>query len=248
MKIITTAVIKGGTGKTSTTAALAQLAAHNGKKVLAIDLDPQSNLSMFLDGEPNTTGSLEFLQGVVFADCMQETEQGIDLLSGHPDLAIEETKKDSTKRLYNAIKPIKKKYDYIFVDTPPTIGELTFNGLFACTDLLIPLETDSSSIQGLYNIIAIAHDVQKAQKEYKTSKTLNILGVVLTRYDGRPNINKQVKLAVETICNNANVPFLGCIRPGIAIREAQANRQSLYDYAPKSNPAIDYMELFNKIK
>ena len=179
MQIITTAVIKGGTGKTTTAAALAQAAAAAGKRVLAIDLDPQGNLSFALAADQTQPGSYQLLHGAEAAAVTQTTAQGISVISATPDLATEKTAPGSAKRLQAALEPIKKKYDFVFIDTPPQMGELTFNALQAATGLIIPLETDNSSLQGLYQIADIAQQMQSS------NPALQITGTILTRYDGR---------------------------------------------------------------
>ncbi len=242
MQIITTAVIKGGTGKTTTAAALAQAAAAAGRKVLAIDLDPQANLSLFIGADQNKGGSYELLRGEDPAQLIQQTAQGIAAISASPNLAAEKTTPGSATRLQEALKPIKESFDYIFIDTPPQIGELTFNALQASTGLLIPLETDNSSLQGLYQITDIAHQMQKRNKD------LQIIGVILTRYDSRPKLNRYLQTVIAEKGQEIGAPFLLGIRPGIAIREAQAMRQSLFEYAPKSNPAADYKTLFEMLE
>lgn len=240
MQIITTAVIKGGTGKTTTAAALAQAAAAEGYRVLAIDLDPQGNLTQALSANPNEAGSYDLLHGAT--EVIQSTEQNIDVIAASPDLATERTAPASAKRLQEALEPIKGNYDFIFVDTPPTIGELTYNALNASTGLLIPVETDVNSVQGIYQITDIAKLMQEHNPELK------ILGTVLTRYDNRPKINRHIKNIVTVDGQEMDAPLLMAIRNGIAIREAQALQVSLYEYAPKSKPAQDYKELFEMIR
>ena len=242
MQIITAAVIKGGTGKTTTCAALAQAAAAEGYSVLAIDLDPQANLSFFIGADQSAPGSYELLHKTPAAQLIQTTEQGIDAITGGPDLATERTGPASAKRLQEALEPIKGRYDFIFIDTPPQMGELTFNALQAATGLLIPLESDNGNIQGLYRITDIAHQMQRSNPQLK------ILGTILTRYDPRPKINRYLRDAIEERGQETGAPLLMAIRPGIAIREAQGLQLSLFDYAPKSKPAQDYKELFAIIK
>lgn len=242
MQIIAAAVIKGGTGKTTTAAALAQAAAADGKRVLAIDLDSQANLTFDLAADQNRPGSYQLLHGADPEQLIQKTEQGIDVIAASPDLATEKTTAGSAKRLQAAIEPIKGNYDFIFIDTPPTMGELTFNALQAATGLIIPLETDSNSIQGLYQITDIAHQMQRS------NPGLSIIGVILTRYDARANINRYLQGVIQRQGEEIGAPYLMGIRPGIAIREAQALQQSLFDYAPKSKPAQDYKTLYEKIK
>jgi len=241
MKIITAAVIKGGTGKTTTAAALAQAAAAAGKKVLAIDLDPQANFTFFIGADQNAPGSYQLLHGAGAAELIQTTPQGIAAISASPDLATEKTTPASAKRLQAALEPIKGDYDFIFIDTPPQMGELTYNALQASTGLIVPLETDNSSLQGLYQIADIAHQMQRS------NPALRITGAILTRYDGRPKLNRYLQEAIAERGREIGAPFLMAIRAGIAIREAQAMQQSLFDYAPRSKPAQDYKDLFKKI-
>ena len=242
MQIITAAVIKGGTGKTTTAAALAQAAAAAGNRVLAIDLDPQANYTLTLGADTNAAGGYELLHGAEAKTLIQHTEQGIDVIAASPDLATEHTKAGSIKRLQEAIKPLKRNYDFIFIDTPPTMGELTYNALQASTGLIIPLEADTNSLQGLYQIADIAHQMQAHNDKLK------IKGVILTRFDKRPKINRHLQKEIEAADKAEATSFLMAIRAGVAIREAQALQVSLYQYAPRSKPAQDYKQLFGMIK
>lgn len=241
MKIITAAVAKGGTGKSSTCAALAQAAAAAGKRVLVVDMDPQGNLSFFVGADQSRPGTYQLLHGENPAQLIQKTAQGIFAIPASPDLATERTTPGSSNRLQAALEPIKKKYDYIFIDVPPQMGELTFNALQASTGLIIPLETDNSSLQGLYQITDIAHQMQLHNPKLK------ILGTILTRYDSRPKLNRYLQEVIAERGGEIGAPFLMGIRPSIAIREAQALQVSLFEYAPASKPAQDYKKLFEMI-
>lgn len=241
--IITTAIIKGGTGKTTTAAALAQAAKKKGRRVLAIDLDPQGNLSSFLEADTEQAGTLELLHGADPAEVIQKTGQEIDVISSCADLAAEKTEAGSVKRLEAALEPIKENYDFIFIDTPPQMGELTYNALQASTGLLIPMEADNSSISGLYQLADIVESLQR-----RSAPDLSIIGAIITRFDARSKINTFMKETIIEAVKEAGAPYLGEVRAGIAIREAQSTRTSLYKYAPKSKPAQDYMRIFEKIK
>lgn len=241
MQIITAAIIKGGAGKSTTTGVLAQAAHASGKKVLVIDLDPQANVSSFMGADTEEPGAYELLHGASPEEVIQKTEQGIDVIAASADLATEQTNAASAKRLQGAIEPLKRKYDYIFIDTPPQMGELTFNGLQASTGIIIPLEADTGSINGLYQITDIVREIQK--KNPKAS----IIGTIITRYDARAKINQYLREKIAEAGEEEGAPLLAEIRPGIALREAQAKQKSLYDYAPKSKPAKDYMNLFEII-
>lgn len=236
--IITAAVIKGGTGKTTTCAALAQAAADAGKRVLAIDLDPQANFTFAIGADQNSPGSYALLHGTPAAELMQHTAQGIHAIAASPDLAAERTTPASAKRLQKALEPVKGQFDLIVIDTPPQMGELTYNALQASTGLIVPLETDTNSLQGLYHIADIAQQMQHS------NTGLSIIGVILTRYDNRPKINRYIKSVIEEKAQEIGAPYLMEIRNGVAVREAAAMQQSLYDYAPHSKPAADYKKLY----
>lgn len=242
MQTITVAIIKGGTGKTTTAAAIAQAAVASKKKVLAVDLDPQANLTFVVGGDQNQPGAFQLLHGSPAAQLIQKTEQGIDCIAASPDLATERTTPASAKRLAAALDPIRSRYDLCIIDTPPQMGELTFNALQASDGLLIPLEADTMSLQGLYQITDIAHQMQRS------NPALSIIGVVLTRYDSRPKIKQYMRDVIAEKGQEIGAPMIGAVRPGVAVQEAQAMQQSLFDYAPTSNPAQDYMTIFNTIK
>lgn len=239
MRIITTAIIKGGTGKSTTATALAQAATAEGKRVLAIDLDPQGNLSFFTGADVNRPGAYHLLHGADPAQVMQKTAQGFSVIPASADLATEKTTAASAMRLRNALEPIKKEYDLAILDTPPTIGELTFNALQAATDLIIPLEADTSSLQGLYHLADIAEQMRQS------NPALTLAGVIVTRYDPRPKLNRHMLELVKKQTQELGLPFLLAIRQGIAVREAQALQRSLFEYAPKSKPALDYLNLYH---
>lgn len=242
-QIIAVAVVKGGTAKTTTCAVLAQAAVHEGKRVLCIDLDAQCNLTRTIGGDPTGAGAVELLHHTKPAsDLIQKTEQGIDIIPAHVDLALEVGDEGgSFYRLEQAIKPIKRQYDVILIDTPPRLSEVTYNALQAATGLLIPLETDVNSLQGMYQIIDVA-DLFK-----KSNPKLKILGCVITRYDKRSKFNRYMQEQITIKGKENKCPLLCEIRQGVVIKEAQALQVSLFDYAPNSNPAIDYMALYNLI-
>ncbi len=241
--IITTAIIKGGTGKTTTAAALAQAAKEKGLRVLAVDLDPQGNLSAFLEADTEKAGALEILSGAEAADAIQQTGQGIEVISSCPDLAAEKTTPGSVKRLEAALSPIKEEFDYIFIDTPPQMGELTYNALQASDGVIVPMEADNSSISGLYQLADIIESLQQ-----RGAKGLSLIGGILTRYDARSKINSFMRETIIGALEEVGAPYLGEVRSGIAIREAQSTRASLFQYAPKSKPAQDYMKIFEQIE
>lgn len=245
MQIITVAVQKGGTGKTTTAAALTHAAALYGKKVLAIDLDPQGNFTFALGYRPDgsTLNSYDLVTGgLPEGRTIDHLTENIDIIGASWNLQTITGGKGSARRLQRAIEPIKKKYDYIIIDTPPTAGELQYNALQAATRLVIPLQADIFNLQSLYQITDTAKQIQGSNPDLKTA------GFVLTQFDKRSTIARQMKETITTQAAAAGVSYLGAIRAAVAVREAAALQRSLFDYAPKSKPAADYMELYKTIE
>lgn len=241
MQIITIAQLKGGSGKSTTAAALAQAAASAGKKVLAIDLDPQANLTFFIGADQHRPGSLELLEGEPVREVIQATEQGIDAIAARQDLATVKTTSASARRLYRAIKPVKEEYDFIIIDTPATLSEMHYNAMQASTGLLIPLEADLNNLEGFFQTVDIARQLQESNPE------LHIIGAILTRFDGRTKLNRYLQDAIRQRAAEKQVPYLMEIRQGTALKEAQSFQVSLYQYARRSLPAADYEALYQLI-
>ena len=241
MDIFTVAIQKGGTGKTTTAAAIAQAAAYRGRSVLAIDLDPQGQLGFTLAADTGKPGSYDLLGGTAAAGLIQNIRDRLDVIPASWNLSTITSGKGSARRLQRAIEPLKKEYDLIIIDTPPTAGELQYNALQAATGLIIPLQADIYNLQSLYQITDTARQIQGS------NPGLSITGFLLTQYDGRSTIARQMKETITEQAAAMGVPYLGAIRAAVAVKEAAALQQSLFDYAPKSKPAADYLELYDRI-
>lgn len=240
--IFAIAMIKGGTGKSTTAAALTQAAASMGKRALAIDLDSQGNTSFFLSADTTRPGAYELLTSSTDPRRLIQTKQGgLDVIPASWNLATVATGRGSARRLQKALEPIKRSYDLIFIDTPPNAGELQYNALQAADGLLIPLQCDIVGLQGLYMI----HDT--AKQFQATNPALKITGIILTRHNNRSTISQQMQQKIIDTAASLEIPYLGAVREAVAIREAQTLQRSLYDYAPNSNPAIDYKTILTKI-
>ena len=241
MQVITVANQKGGTAKTTTAAAIAQAGAAQGVKVLAVDIDPQGNLSFMLKAYARGGGCFELLEGTPARRLIQGTAQGIDTIPASRNLATISTATGSAQRLQRALQPIRGIYDLIVIDTPPTAGELLYNALQASTGLVIPLQADVFGLQGLYQI------ADTARQFGRSNPALTVKGFVLTRYSDRSTLAKSMKATITKKAAEIGIPCLAEIREGVAIREAAALQRSLFEYAPKSKPAQDYKQLFTKI-
>lgn len=240
--IYTIATQKGGTGKTTTAAALAQAAAYKGRRALAIDLDPQCNLTYCLAADDTQPGSYDLLHGAAASQVIQTTGQSIDVIAGSPDLQTETTGAGSARRLQKALEPVKGQYDIIILDTPATAGELQYNALQAADRLIIPLEADAYNLQSLAQITAAAQQIKGSNPD------LQIAGVLLTQYDPRPVINRQLLEMLQDNAAAQDIPFLGTVRKAVAVKEAAALQLSLFEYAPKCKPAADYMSIYKQLE
>lgn len=232
---------KGGTGKSTTAAALAQAAAHRGRRVLAIDLDPQGNLSYFLQADTARAGAFEVLDGLPAAEATQATAGGLDVIPASWNLQTISSSRGSARRLKAALEPLAGRYDVVILDTPPTAGELQYNALMAATDLVIPLQADIVGLQGLYQMMDTAQQIKQG------NPALTLTGYILTRSGGRSTLARQMAETIETQARGMGLPFLMAIREAVAIREAQTLQQSLYEYAPRSKPAADYLRLLDML-
>ena len=239
--IYTIATAKGGTGKTTTAAALAQAAAYKGKKALAIDADPQGNLTFALAADARQPGCYDLLHGTPAADLIQHSPQGLDVISASLDLQTETSGKGTARRLQTALEPIRRKYNTIVIDTPATAGELQYNALQAADRLIIVLEADAFNVQALYQIADTAAHIQQSNPRLK------IAGVLLARFEGNTNFNKYMRDQIEATAKALHIPYLGTVRKATAAKEATGLQQSLFDYAPKSNPAQDYLRIYEAI-
>ena len=240
-QVVTVGNLKGGCGKTTTCVTLAQAARSKGKKALLIDFDPQGNAGFFLGADLTRPGTFELMEGEPVRELIQQTEQGIDVIPASLNLATVSSDRGSAWRLKKAIEPILDEYDVICIDTPAGQQELVFNSLQASTSLLITMEVDISNLNGLYRLTDIARQIQTSNKD------LEIAGVVLTRYDGRPKLIRYLRDQIRDRAQEMGVPYLMEIRQATVVKEAQALQKSLYDYAAQSKPAADYLQLYEMI-
>ena len=241
MQIVSIANQKGGTAKTTTAAALAQTAAYKQKKALAIDLDPQGNLSFFLAADTARAGAFELLEGKPAEEIIQHTADNLDAIPASWNLQTISSGRGSARRLKAALDPIAAQYDLIIIDTPPTAGELQYNALMASSKLIIPLQADIVGLQGLYQMADTARQIQQS------NPALSLAGFVLTRHGSRSTLARQMEETIKARAAEMKIPFLLAIREAVAIREAQTLQRSLYEYAPNCKPAADYLRLFDLI-
>ena len=245
-KTITIANQKGGVSKSTTAHALGSGLLLKNYKVLFIDLDPQGNLSHTMNADINKPTVYELLtQRAGITDVIQKTPSG-DLIPGSPLLSAADMQLNQLGKEYKlkeAIQPIKEFYDYLILDTPPALGILTINALTASDSVIIPAQTDIYSLQGigqLYNTI-------NTVRTY-CNPSLIIDGILLTRYNPRIVLNRDLyETILEAAAEFKTKVYKTIIREAIAIKEAQAKKRSIYDYAPKSKAALDYLSFVKEI-
>ncbi len=242
MKILTITNQKGGTGKTTTAAAVAACLRKRGKNVLLVDLDPQCNLTYACGAEPDGATVLEVLRGDVPAlAAIRKTAAG-DLIPASRGLSGADTFiKDTGKeyRLAEALEPIRGRYSFVIIDTPPALGILTINALTASDAVLIPAQADIFSLQGVEQLAETIRPVVK----YCNPK-LRIEGILLTRYSPRTILSRDVTELAEQLAQKLGTKVFGAkIREAVAVRESQISRTPLPEYAPDANVTKDYEEL-----
>ena len=244
--VIAIANQKGGQGKTTTAQAIATGAAQIGRSSLAIDLDPQGNLTFCMGGNSNDAGAYELITGAAKpGQIIQRTRQG-NLITASLALAGADTAftgDTRTTALRAAIKPLRSRYDVIVIDCPPTLNTLLINALTAADEVIIPLTADMFSLQGLYLLAQTIRDVQG-----KYNPALKIGGVLFVKHNTRTILARDLTDVITDKCRELDIPvYKTTIREGVAVREAQTQRQSIFTYAPKSKPAKDYRQLIQEI-
>ena len=235
---------KGGTGKSSTTHALSAGLRSRGYKVLTIDADPQCNISHTMQANTAGNGLLEVLGGEPISKAIQSTPQGDILASSQRLVGADKLFSDinSEYLLADALTPIKNSYDYILIDCPPQLGILTINALVASTDLVIPITADLYALQGLALLMS---NIEKVK--LRANPALKIDGILLTKHSTRSVLSRDIKEEIEMQAATMKTRlYKTTIRDGVAVREAQAQRTNIFEYAPSSNPAKDYNDFIDE--
>jgi len=245
MRIIAVINQKGGVGKTTTSVNLSHALALGGKKVLAIDLDPQGNLSTsFGISDPLVKGLDEILLNNVNVNSMcLEARENLHVIPAGKRLGELEFEKkggaDRGFRLRKALAELTSKPDFIFIDCPPSAGLVGMNGLLAANELILPVASDFLSMQGLSRMMGIVDHVEGTLK-FTTKKWL-----VVTRYQRRRRLAQEVK---EKLINQFPKQVLDTsIRETVALAESPSYGKTIFDYKRLSNGGKDYLSLANDL-
>jgi len=246
MKVYAVINQKGGVGKSTTALCLGAGLSLKGFKVLYIDLDAQGNLSYTLGADTQGYNAMGILQRPETVKEEIQTAPGGEVIASSPALAgadtiITETGKEY--RLKEALDKLGGTYDYCIIDTPPALGIVTINALTACQGAIIPAQADIYSLQGISQLNGTIQTVKKYCNPH-----LKVMGIVLTRYSARSIISREVAEMIDATAAQLNTKlYKAKIRECTAIKEAQATRQSIFKYAPRSNAAADYKALIEEI-
>ena len=247
-RIIAIANQKGGVGKTTTAINLSASLAEKGRKVLAIDMDPQGNLSSGLGLDKNT------IEGTIYDMIIGESDvekvihkdtiENLDILPSNVDLSAVEIEMIDVENkefvVKNSIQKIRDDYDYIIIDCPPSLSLLTVNAMTTADSVLVPIQCEYYALEGLSQLI---HTVELVKS--RLNPVLEIEGVVFTMYDARTNLSLQV---VENVKDNLEQNIYKTIIPrNIRLAEAPSFGTPINQYDPRSAGAESYMRLAEEV-
>ncbi|MDQ3618667.1 MAG: AAA family ATPase [Actinomycetota bacterium] len=246
MRIIAFASQKGGVAKTTTTVSIAAALGERGKRVLAVDLDPQGALTYSLGIDPDSLD--ETINDVLVRKLpMQKVIQTreVDLVPANIDLAGAEAvllaKTGREYALERALREVLPMYDYVLIDCPPSLGILTINGLTAAQEVVIPLLAEALSHRAVGQLIETLGDIR-----HFTNPDLEVIGLVATMFDGRTRHAREV---LADIGSRYGVPMLEPpVRKSIRFAEATQAGRSIVSFAPSHPGAEAYRELATVIE
>ena len=235
---------KGGVGKTTTNINLAACLAIKGKKILILDIDPQGNTT---SGVGISKKDLDITKHEILVEDTYHPEEAIistgienlDIMPASVQLAGAEVElielAGREKRLKRAIDILKPKYDYIFIDCPPSLGILTINSLTAVDSVLIPIQCEFYALEGVSQLMSTIDIVKR-----NMNPELEIQGVILSMFDGRTNLSVQVVEEVKKYFREK--VYTTVIPRNVRLAEAPSYGMPVIQYDPKSSGAIAYME------
>lgn len=250
-KVISVANQKGGVGKTTTTVNLCTILAKKGKNVLLIDADPQGNATSGLGVEKdvelstydilvNETEIEETLQKTMIKN-LKVCPATINLAGAEVELVPMMSRE---QRLKEKLDKIKEKFDYIFIDCPPSLGLVTLNAFTASDSVLIPVQCEYFALEGLQQLIYTIDLVQKSLNE-----NLELEGIVFTMYDARTNLSPEVVEAVKNIVKELKikVDYYAIIPRNVRLGEAPSHGLPIHLYDPKSKGSESYELLAQQV-
>lgn len=212
-----------------------------------VDFDPQGNLSFSVGIDSQECVTIyEVIKGVIPTNKAIQKNGIVDLLASNILLSGMEVEFTSSGReflLHRALQSVKTRYDYILIDTPPSLSILTVNAFVASDFVLVPLTPDIFSLQGVTEIFETVSYIKKT-----CNPNIEFLGMFLNKYNERSRIQREVKGVCEMISDDTGIPLLKTfIRNSTAIIEAQSIQANVVQYAPKNQAVLDYFKLSQEI-
>jgi len=240
---------KGGVGKTTTCINVSAALAFMGYKILLVDMDPQAHSTISVVNNPH------LFQKTLFDVLMDKNSRieeviiksnipGLDVAISRISMAKLEPaligEFDGHYRLRDAIQPVRKNYDFVFIDTPPTLGLITLNALVAASHILIPIQSSYLCLEGTDDLLETIEKVKRI-----ANPELEILGVIITLHDKRTNISKDVVDRIIEVFGDK--VFKTFVSKSVKLEESPAYKESIFTFAPDSIGAIQYKEIAEEL-
>jgi chromosome partitioning protein len=240
---------KGGVGKTTTAINLSAALAMKGLRTLLVDLDPQANSSMsFVDVHSLERSIYDALVSpdVTITDVVIPAEKTENLYIAPANIALANVEGkllgeiDSYFRLQDSLAEVRDDFEYIVVDTPPTLGLITVNALVAASHVMIPIQASYFALEGTDDLLETIDKVKS-----RPNPQLQILGALITLYDKRTLLAKDVKAEIKKVFGTK--VFRTTISKSVRLEESPAHREPIFSYAPRSSGAFEYYKLSEEV-
>jgi len=240
---------KGGVGKTTTAINLSAALATKGFRTLLIDVDPQANSTMsFLEVHEIELSMFEALteDGVHLGDILREAAKVPKLFIAPSAISLAKVEAkllgelDSHYRLKDEIDPIRAQFDYIVIDTPPTLGVITVNALVAATHVLIPIQSSYFALEGTDDLLETIDKIKQ-----RANTDLQILGAVITLFDKRTILARDTLDEISRVFGDRL--FETTITKSVRLEESPAYKESIFTFAPQSTGAYEYYKLSEEV-